>query len=103
MGTALRAGAPLVVVPTRGGQFFWGRRVHDLGVGLQPVPFGELNRERLAGAPEHVETNIAGQYRVEDLGKILRAGQRVSSVMQEIERVFQKRHGRHHHPLGKSE
>jgi sterol 3beta-glucosyltransferase len=46
----LRSGVPAVIVPFLFDQFYWGRRVAELGVGPAPVPFGKLSTERLAEA-----------------------------------------------------
>jgi UDP:flavonoid glycosyltransferase YjiC (YdhE family) len=46
----LRTGKPSVICPFITDQFFWGRRVHDLGAGPEPVPQKKLSAERLAAA-----------------------------------------------------
>jgi sterol 3beta-glucosyltransferase len=50
VAAALGAGAPVVTVPFYGDQRFWGRRVAALGAGPPPIPRGELEAGRLAGA-----------------------------------------------------
>ncbi|HMQ31525.1 MAG TPA: glycosyltransferase [Chloroflexaceae bacterium] len=50
VAAALRAGAPVVCVPSYGDQRFWGRRVAALGVGPPPIPRRELEAGRLAAA-----------------------------------------------------
>ena len=46
----LRACKPSVICPSITDQFFWGRCVHDLGAGPEPVPQTNLSAERLAAA-----------------------------------------------------
>lgn len=46
----LKAGVPMIVVPTYGDQFFWGQRISALGVGPDPIPRKRLTSERLAAA-----------------------------------------------------
>ena len=46
----LRAGVPSVIVPTFGDQFFWGWRVHELGVGPKPIPRNKLTVANLTSA-----------------------------------------------------
>ncbi|MEU1973509.1 glycosyltransferase [Microbacterium sp. NPDC019599] len=46
----LRAGKPTMICPVLGDQPFWGRRVHELGVGPAPVPLRRLSSEELASA-----------------------------------------------------
>jgi UDP:flavonoid glycosyltransferase YjiC (YdhE family) len=47
---ALRAGVPSLVVPFVFDQFYWGRRVHELGAGPPPIPYKKLNASDLAEA-----------------------------------------------------
>lgn len=46
-GTALAAGVPVAVVSHMGDQHYWGRRVHELGVGPAPVHRAQLSADRL--------------------------------------------------------
>lgn len=48
--TGLRAGCPTTVVPFFGDQFFWGERVHERGLGPEPIPISQLNVEALSNA-----------------------------------------------------
>ncbi|MEW6285803.1 MAG: glycosyltransferase [Chloroflexota bacterium] len=43
-----RAGVPQVVIPHSNDQFAWGKRVHELGVGVKPIPRRKLTAENLA-------------------------------------------------------
>jgi UDP:flavonoid glycosyltransferase YjiC (YdhE family) len=47
---ALRAGMPSLVVPFLFDQFYWGRRVHELGAGPPPIPYKKLTAGNLAAA-----------------------------------------------------
>lgn len=64
----LRAGVPSVVVPILADQPFWGRRVHELGVGTKPIPRSKLNAENLAAAIHEATTNHAMQEKAAELG-----------------------------------
>jgi sterol 3beta-glucosyltransferase len=44
----LRAGKPTLVCPVLGDQPFWGRRVHELGVGPRPLPLRRATSQALA-------------------------------------------------------
>ena len=46
--TAVAAGVPSLVVPYYADQPFWGRRVHETGVGAAPLPRRDLDVESLA-------------------------------------------------------
>ncbi|URE20047.1 Glycosyltransferase family 28 N-terminal domain [Musa troglodytarum] len=50
--SGLRAGCPTTIVPFFGDQFFWGERIHAIGVGPAPIPISELNVECLSSAIE---------------------------------------------------
>jgi UDP:flavonoid glycosyltransferase YjiC (YdhE family) len=71
----LRAGVPAVVVPFFYDQFFWARRVFELGAGPKPVQRKRLDGETLAAAiriavsdPEMRRRagEVAAQIRAED-------------------------------------
>ena len=46
----LRSGVPSCAVPFVFDQFYWGERIAQLGVGPKPIPYKQLNVERLADA-----------------------------------------------------
>ena len=46
----LRAGIPNIVIPFAADQPFWGKRVHALGAGSQPISVKKLTVERLIAA-----------------------------------------------------
>ncbi|XP_010680858.1 sterol 3-beta-glucosyltransferase UGT80B1 isoform X2 [Beta vulgaris subsp. vulgaris] len=48
--TGLRAGCPTTIVPFFGDQFFWGDRIHQKGLGPQPIPIAELSIDSLSSA-----------------------------------------------------
>jgi hypothetical protein len=50
MWPRLWAGIPSVITPFFGDQPYWGRRVHALGVGPQPIMHRALTTQRLAQA-----------------------------------------------------
>jgi UDP:flavonoid glycosyltransferase YjiC (YdhE family) len=48
--SALRAGVPQIVVPIGVDNFFWGRRMHELGVSPPPIPHRHLTAGRMVAA-----------------------------------------------------
>ncbi|KNA15791.1 hypothetical protein SOVF_094980 isoform A [Spinacia oleracea] len=48
--TGLRAGCPTTVVPFFGDQFFWGDRIHQKGLGPEPIPIAQLSVDALSSA-----------------------------------------------------
>ncbi|MCB0135639.1 MAG: glycosyltransferase family 1 protein [Caldilineaceae bacterium] len=68
--TALRWGAPQVVVPVFGDQQFWGERVQALHCGPPPIPRGQLTVDKLAAAITQATTDpicAAGTVRMREL------------------------------------
>ncbi|NLG22977.1 MAG: glycosyltransferase family 1 protein [Actinomycetales bacterium] len=68
---ALRAGRPQVVLPFTMDQPFFGRRVHEIGVGAAPVPTPEASPERLRSAL-HTALSSAVQDRARMVGRLVR-------------------------------
>ena len=73
-GTVVRAGVPSVVVPHFADQFYWGRRLHALGVAARPLPRALLSerglaqriRQALAAPMTGRAARLAEQVREED-------------------------------------
>ena len=65
---ALRAGIPSVVVPYFYDQFFWGKRLQDLGVGPAPLAQKHLQAGKLAEAIRFVTTTPEVSVRARELG-----------------------------------
>jgi vancomycin aglycone glucosyltransferase len=96
-----RAGVPQLVVPHAADQFFWGRQVHQLGLGPAPVPRPRLRVESLAAglrelagnpslaqqaqrlAAELAQEEGAGERAVRELERQVEAYARTSSGAQE--------------------
>jgi sterol 3beta-glucosyltransferase len=47
---SLHAGIPTITLPLAIDQFFWGERIHKIGVGPKPIPQRKLTAEKLANA-----------------------------------------------------
>ncbi len=56
---SLHAGIPTVTLPLAIDQFFWGERIHKIGVGPRPIPQRKLNSENLAQAITQALTDKA--------------------------------------------
>jgi UDP:flavonoid glycosyltransferase YjiC (YdhE family) len=85
---ALKAGIPSIVIPFFGDQFYWGKRVFELGVGPEPIPRKKLTAERLAQAIQETVTNQAMCQRASNLGAKIRMEDGVANaiaVIQELE------------------
>jgi sterol 3beta-glucosyltransferase len=81
----LRAGKPTAVFPSNlGDQLFWGRRVHALGVGPEPVPQKKLTTEQLVTVIRTVTENKRMRGLAEELGERIRAENGVARAVEII-------------------
>lgn len=62
-GAGLRAGVPSMAVPHMGDQPYWGRRLHDLGVGPAPIRRADLTAANLADALTTLTTSPGMAHR----------------------------------------
>lgn len=69
--SSLRAGLPTGAVPFAADQFFWGARLHALGVGPAPLARNTLTIERLAEALTQLSTNDTWRTTAQALGERL--------------------------------
>lgn len=83
----LRAGVPSIVIPFLGDQPFWGRRVHNLGVGPAPIPRSKLTVDRLAQAIQEAVTNTAMRQRAAELGSKIQAEDGIANAVELIQRI----------------
>ena len=82
----LRAGRPTVVCPFFGDQPFWGRRVHPLGAGPEPLRQKHLTAEALAGRIRSALNVTTMHARAAALGEQLRAEDGVANAVSFLER-----------------
>ena len=95
MGTTaagLRAGVPAVVVPFTADQPFWGRRIHQLGVGPRPIPRKKLTAEGLAEAIRAMTGDQGMRQRAARLGERVRAEDGVQRAVEVVERYLSRSH-----------
>lgn len=85
IANALRAGVPSVVIPFSWDQPFWGKLLHGLGVGCEPIPRRNLTSNKLENAvysclheqkmrlnAKHVGARIRGENGVDEAVRIIR-------------------------------
>jgi sterol 3beta-glucosyltransferase len=81
----LRAGRPTAVFPSNfGDQLFWGRRVHALGVGPEPVPQKRLTAEGLVAAIHSITDDEDMRRRAAALGEKIQAEHGVARAVEII-------------------
>lgn len=81
----LRAGKPSVICPFFGDQPFWGKRVHDLGVGPAPLPQKKLTADALAAAIGRAATDNGIRQKAQVLGQKLQAEDGAGVAVQVIQ------------------
>jgi len=86
---SLRAGTPTIIVPHLGDQPYWGKRVHSLGAGPQPIPRNKLSASSLAAAIRAATSNGDMKKRAEELGANIRAEDGVGTAVELIKRYIQ--------------
>jgi len=84
-GMGLCAGVPSIVVPFLFDQFFWGRRVAELGAGPAPVPYRQLSAERLAVAIAAAVSDAGMRQRAAALGEQIQAEDGIGNAVRVIE------------------
>jgi sterol 3beta-glucosyltransferase len=82
----LRAGIPNVIVPFMADQPFWGRRVHMVGAGPQPLLVKRLSVEKLVLAMAEAESPVV-RKQAQALGSKLRDEAGVAHAVQLLEGV----------------
>lgn len=80
----LRAGVPSILIPFGADQPFWGRRVHMLGVGPEPIPLKHLTAPRLADAIIAATTNDTMIRRAAEVGRKIRAEDGIGTAVRLI-------------------
>jgi sterol 3beta-glucosyltransferase len=84
----LRAGVPALVIPHIADQFYWGQRVHQLGVGLPFIPRQRLKCEHLVSALKELVHNDNLRTAASALGERIRAENGVDNAVRLIEEAF---------------
>lgn len=84
----LRAGVPSTIVAHIGDQWYWGRRVHELGAGAPPLRRHQLTSERLAQVIRSMTQDRAMQARAAELGARIRAEDGVARAVEYVQQIL---------------
>ena len=83
----LRSGVPSCVVPFVFDQFYWGKRIAELGVGPQPIPYKQLTVERLREPINIGVTDSGMQQKAIELGQKIRAENGIQNAVNIFEQI----------------
>lgn len=84
-GLGLHAGVPGMVIPFTFDQFYWGRRLHELGVGPAPIPFKSLTPDGLADAIRRLVGDPGLREQAGFLGRSLQSEQGIPRAIDLLE------------------
>jgi UDP:flavonoid glycosyltransferase YjiC (YdhE family) len=87
--SSLRAGAPTLVVPFGGDQFFWGERVHALGCGPKPLSRAGLTGRTLANRLQMLVSTAAYRRNAARIGEKLRGENGILQAVEAIEQSLE--------------
>ena len=87
----LRAGKPTLICPYFGDQPFWGERIHQLGVGPEPVHQKKLTVNGLAEVIRTITSDAAMQQRAAEIGENLRREDGVANAIRRIHEAVGER------------
>lgn len=86
--TVARAGRPQLIVPHLMDQFYWGHRIHRLGLGPRPIPRARLTLRRLDEAVGDCLRNDAYGRRAHEIAEILEPEDPLGATVAYIESEF---------------
>ena len=84
----LRAGVPTTIVSHMADQPYWGRRVHELGVGSAPIARKDLTAERLAKAIREMTDNPQIQHNGKALSQKIAQEDGVAEAVRVFDRLL---------------
>lgn len=85
---AFRAGVPATVVPHMADQPYWGRRVHELGVGAKPIPRHALSAAHLAAAITDMVSSPTMRANAAALGAQIRQETGVANAVRAVNEIL---------------
>lgn len=85
---ALRAGVPSSVVAHIGDQWFWGRRLHETGVGAPPIRRHDLDIPHLTQTLNILMNDTAMRNRAAEMGERIRAEDGVGHAVKAFQQIL---------------
>jgi sterol 3beta-glucosyltransferase len=90
---ALRAGVPSVILPFFFDQAFWGRWLHERGLGSRPIPLRKLSDARLRRALDVAEAPGPTRARIRELARRLRDEDGPAAAVRAIDQILDRTAG----------
>jgi len=87
----LRAGRPTVICPFMADQPFWGKCIHERGLGPAPIPQKRLTVENLAHAIKEAVGGRSFHDKTAAVGHLLRREAGVQHAVRRLEGIFARR------------
>jgi UDP:flavonoid glycosyltransferase YjiC (YdhE family) len=81
----LRHGRPSLAIPAIADQFFWGHRMHALGVGPEPLPLKKLTRRQLTLRLGALVDDVNYSHRAADIAEELANEDGVAAAVNAVE------------------
>lgn len=88
--SGLRAGVPTLIVPHMADQPYWARRVHELGVGVKPIPRHLLTADNLAEGVIELVNNVQLKHNAAELGEKIRQERGVENAVDAVGHIIQR-------------
>lgn len=84
---SLHAGIPTIMLPLAIDQFFWGERIHRIGVGSKPIPQRSLTAKKLTVEIQHCLNDKDLREQAESIGAALGLENGVQAAVRAIREV----------------
>jgi sterol 3beta-glucosyltransferase len=86
----LRAGVPALTIPYMQDQPYWARRLQQLGISPNPIPYKKLNVANLTERLMQISHDMTYQTRAKEINLQIRAEQGVECAVSIVEASFRK-------------
>jgi UDP:flavonoid glycosyltransferase YjiC (YdhE family) len=88
VASVLRAGIPLHILPIFRGQYFWGHRTAQLGVGLPPTRARRVKPDQIGRSANILLTNQTMREKASKLGQSIRSEDGVATAVEVFTHYF---------------
>lgn len=86
--SAARAGIPQIIIPHIFDQYYWAKRITDLGLGPSPIPYKKLTVDRVSRALDEVVNNKTIQNSATNICKLLKKRDSIKETVCWLEKMY---------------